>query len=80
MNDHYDALETRQSAEREADLFSRLPEVLCKAMEAPAYAQRLKGTDPASIASRAARATVRAPADGRRPLSLRPCQERDRED
>jgi phenylacetate-CoA ligase len=58
MNDHYDALETRQSAQREADLFSRLPEVLRKAMEAPAYAERFEGTDPASIASRAALARL----------------------
>src|ERR1700716_1262528 len=54
MTDHYDALETREPAEREADLFARLPDVLRKAMAAPAYAERLKGIDPASIASRAA--------------------------
>ena len=54
MTDHYDALETRQPVQREAELFSRLQEVLRKAMAAPAYAERLKGTDPASIASRAA--------------------------
>jgi phenylacetate-CoA ligase len=54
MTDHYDALETREPAEREADLFSRLPDVLRKAMAAPTYAERLKGIDPASITSRAA--------------------------
>ena len=53
MTDHYDVLETREPAEREADLFSRLPEVLRMAMAAPAYAERLKGIDPASITSRA---------------------------
>ena len=58
MNDHYDALETRPPDQREAELFSRLPEVLRKAMEAPAYAERLRGTDPASIASRAALARL----------------------
>src|SRR6267378_3795541 len=58
MTDHYDALETRNPAEREADLFSRLPDVLRKAMAAPAYAERLEGTDPASIASRAALARL----------------------
>src|SRR4051812_43466883 len=54
MTDHYDALEARQPAEREAELFARLPEVLRKAMAAPAYAERLSGFDPADITSRAA--------------------------
>src|SRR6202521_5243065 len=53
MTDHYDALETREPAEREADLFSRLPGVLRKAMAAPAYAERLQGIDPSGITSRA---------------------------
>jgi phenylacetate-CoA ligase len=51
---HYDALETRAPAAREADLFARLPQVLRKAMAAPAYAERLKGIDPATVTSRAA--------------------------
>jgi phenylacetate-coenzyme A ligase PaaK-like adenylate-forming protein len=54
MTEHYDALETREPAEREAELFERLPAVLCRAMAAPAYAERLKGIDPAGITSRAA--------------------------
>jgi phenylacetate-CoA ligase len=58
MTDHYDALETRDAAEREADLFSRLPDVLRRAMAAPAYAERLKGVDPAGITSRAALARL----------------------
>ena len=58
MTDHYDALETREPAAREADLFSRLPDVLRKAMAAPAYAERLKGIDPAAITSRAALARL----------------------
>jgi len=58
MTDHYDVLETREPAEREADLFSRLPEVLRRAMVAPAYAERLKGIDPASITSRTALARL----------------------
>ena len=53
MTDHYDTLETRAPAEREAELFARLPDVLRRAMEAPAYAKRLTGIDPASITSRA---------------------------
>src|SRR5580700_9351418 len=58
MTDHYDALETRDPAEREADLFARLPHVLRKARAAPAYAERLGGFDPATIASRAALARL----------------------
>jgi phenylacetate-CoA ligase len=54
MTEHYDALETREPAIREADLLARLPDVLRRAMAAPAYAERLKGIDPASITSRAA--------------------------
>ncbi len=58
MTDHYDALETRPPAEREADLFARLPDVLRKAMAAPAYAERLQSFDPAEITSRAALARL----------------------
>jgi phenylacetate-CoA ligase len=58
MTDHYDALETRGPAERDADLFARLPDVLRKAMTAPAYAERLGGFDPATITSRAALARL----------------------
>lgn len=54
MTAHYDALETREPAAREAELFARLPGVLRSAMSAPAYAERLKGIDPASVTSRAA--------------------------
>src|ERR1700680_1929811 len=59
MTDHYDALETRPPAERESELFSRLPGVLRQAMAAPAYAERLKGIDPACVTSRAALARLR---------------------
>src|SRR3954464_14015608 len=54
MTEHYDALETRRPADREADLFARLPGVLDSAMAAPAYARLLRGTDPAGVTSRAA--------------------------
>ncbi|MET4331898.1 phenylacetate-CoA ligase [Bradyrhizobium sp. i1.15.2] len=54
MTAHYDALETREQAAREADLFARLPGVLRSATTAPAYADRLKGVDPAAVTSRAA--------------------------
>ena len=58
MTDHYDALETRSPAEREAAMFARLPHVVRKAMEAPAYAERLQGIDPASVTSRPALARL----------------------
>jgi phenylacetate-CoA ligase len=58
MTEHYDALETRKPAEREADLFARLPDVLRKAMAAPAYAEHLGGIDPADITSRTALARL----------------------
>jgi len=58
MTEHYDALETRDPAIREADLFARLPGVLRKAMEAPAYAERLKGIDPDLVTGRAALARL----------------------
>jgi phenylacetate-CoA ligase len=58
MTEHYDALETRAPAMREADLFSRLPDVLRKAMAAPAYAERFQGIDPAGVTGRAALARL----------------------
>ena len=58
MTDHYDALETRQPADRDAELFAQLPDVLRKAMAAPAYAERLDGIDPAAITSRDALAKL----------------------
>ncbi|MDA9430554.1 phenylacetate--CoA ligase family protein [Bradyrhizobium sp. CCBAU 51627] len=54
MTAHYDALETREPAAREAELFARVPGVLRSAMAAPAHAERLKGIDPASVTSRTA--------------------------
>ena len=58
MTDHYDWQETRDHAMREADLFSRLPDVLRQAMETLGYAERLRGVDPGGITSRAALATL----------------------
>jgi phenylacetate-CoA ligase len=58
MTEHYDDLETRDAAAREAELFAQLPNVLRAAMQAPTYAERLKGIDPAAITSRAALARL----------------------
>ena len=58
VSEHYDTRDTSDPAAREADLFARLPDVLRKAMAAPAYAERMKGIDPASITSRAALARL----------------------
>jgi phenylacetate-CoA ligase len=58
MSEHYDARETREPEKREAELFSRLPEVLRRALAAPAYAERLSGVDPNRITSRAALASL----------------------
>jgi phenylacetate-CoA ligase len=58
MTDHYDSLETRDPSIREAELFSRLPDVLRKALAAPGYAEHLRDVDPAEITSRAALATL----------------------
>jgi phenylacetate-CoA ligase len=55
---YYDALETRAPEVREADLFSRLPDVLRRALAAPAYAERMKGIDPTGATDRAALARL----------------------
>ncbi|MEY8876361.1 MAG: phenylacetate--CoA ligase family protein [Leptothrix sp. (in: b-proteobacteria)] len=59
MSDHYDALETRDPAEREAALLAALPRQVAHAQQhTPAFAELLAGTDPASVTSRAALATL----------------------
>ena len=58
MTGHYDNRETRDPAEREAELFWRLGDVLRAALAAPAYAERLKGVDPRRITDRAALASL----------------------
>lgn len=58
MTGHYDARETRDPAEREADLFRRLPGMIAAALRAPAYAERLAGVDPAVITTRKALARL----------------------
>ncbi|RDI62655.1 phenylacetate--CoA ligase family protein [Microvirga subterranea] len=58
MTDAYDALETRDPAEREADLFRRLPEILSRAAIAPGYADRLREYDLSRVTSREALAAL----------------------
>ncbi len=58
MADHYDALETRDPAEREASLFARLPDILKQATKAPAYAERFRGIDLDGVRSREALAAL----------------------
>jgi phenylacetate-CoA ligase len=56
---HYDSLETRQPAQREADLMAALPKQVAHAQKnAPAFAASLAGVDAASISSRAALAQL----------------------
>ena len=58
MTNFYDAFETRSAAARDADNFVRLPDILAAAAKAPAYAERFKGIDLASVTSRAALAKL----------------------
>ncbi|MGN6285628.1 MAG: phenylacetate--CoA ligase family protein [Afipia sp.] len=58
MTNFYDALETRSAATRDAANFARLPDILAAATKAPAYAERFKGIDLASVTSRAALAKL----------------------
>jgi len=56
---HYDSLETRQTAQREADLMAALPKQVAHAQKnAPAFAASLAGVDAASISTRAALAQL----------------------
>lgn len=59
MHFHFDALETREPASRERDLFLRLPiQVAHARTHAPAYARLLGDIDAASITSREALAAL----------------------
>ena len=59
MSNHFDALETRDPAEREKLLFERLPRALAHARETTAfYRDFLAGHDLASVTSRAALARL----------------------
>jgi phenylacetate-CoA ligase len=59
VNDHYDALETRDPVAREGDLFGRLPDLLAHAKaNAPGFARILKDVDPRAVTSREALAKL----------------------
>jgi phenylacetate-CoA ligase len=58
MPGHYDALETRDPAERERAQFVALPAIIARALEAPGWAQHLAALDPYLITSRAALAKL----------------------
>jgi len=58
VTEFFDSLETRSQAERDADLFARLPSILKEAIQAPAYAARMRGVDPDAISSREALARL----------------------
>lgn len=59
MTDFFDDLETRSSDEREADLFSKLPDYIAYAMgNAPSWGALLNGVDASSITSREALGTL----------------------
>jgi len=58
MAETFDSRDVQEPATREADLVRRLPDVLRAALAAPAYGERLKGIDPASVTSREALAQL----------------------
>src|SRR5512140_3859662 len=59
MSEHYDALETRDRAERERALLAALPGQLAHAQKnAPGFARILAGVDPQTVNSRAALARL----------------------
>jgi phenylacetate-CoA ligase len=58
MSDTLDSLETRDPDLRERELMARLPGLIARAQAAPGWQRILSGVDAASIASRAALATL----------------------
>ena len=59
MAEHYDALETRESAERERDHLARLPKQIAHARKnAPGFARILTDVDPRAVTTRAALARL----------------------
>jgi phenylacetate-CoA ligase len=58
MTEHFDALETRDPAEREAALLAALPAHIAAAQRTAAMGQILAGVDAAQVTSRAALARL----------------------
>ena len=58
MSEHFDALETRDPAAREAALMAALPRQVAAAQRTPAFGELLAGVDAAAITSRAALAKL----------------------
>jgi phenylacetate-CoA ligase len=58
MPEFYDDKETRPPELRERELYSMLPDLITRAMQAPGWADQLASVDPGSITSRAALATL----------------------
>jgi len=58
MSEFFDALETRDPAAREKEIFSQLSKAIARAMSAPGWAEHLKGVDPKALTSRAALAKL----------------------
>jgi phenylacetate-CoA ligase len=58
MTEHYDKLETRPAAERDDDLFARLPALVAAALQAPGWQEHLKGVDAKAVNSREALARL----------------------
>jgi phenylacetate-CoA ligase len=58
MGEHYDALETRDPAEREQAQATTLAELIARALAAPGWATHLAGVDPGTVTSRAALAKL----------------------
>ena len=54
MQEFYDDKEWRSSELRQRELFSKLPELIARAMTAPGWAGQLATSNPASITSPAA--------------------------
>jgi phenylacetate-CoA ligase len=58
MSEHFDARETRSPAERERDLYERLPALVATAVRAPGWRAHLGNIDPAAINNPAALARL----------------------
>ena len=58
MSEYYDALETRDPAERARDEAGTLPTIIARAMSAPGWALQLAGVDPQTVTTREALAKL----------------------